>query len=107
VDGYTLELTIREDTDGDGWTDGEEDSFRLDTAFTSADFDDQWRLVSAPVSSMIDLGTGGNGTFDGALDEVVIVIAGVQGADPSDVQVDFDLFAFSSGGPLEGRPRCR
>jgi beta-glucanase (GH16 family) len=104
ADGYTLELTIREDTDGNGWTNGEEDSFRLDTAFTSADFDDQWRLVSAPVSSMMDLGTGGNGTFDGALDEVVIVIAGVQGGDPSTVEVDFDLFAFSSGGPLEGVP---
>jgi beta-glucanase (GH16 family) len=104
VDGYSLELTIREDTDGDGWTDGEEDSFRLDTAFTSADFDDQWRLVSAPVSSMTDLETGGNGTFDGALDEVVIVIGGVTGANPSDVVVDFDLFAFSSGGPLEGVP---
>jgi beta-glucanase (GH16 family) len=102
VDSYTLELTIREDTDGNGWTDGEEDSFRLDTAFTSADFDDTWRLVSAPVSAMRDLGTGGDGTFDGALDEVVLVIAGVQGGDPSDIQVDFDLFAFSSGGPLEG-----
>ena len=104
VDGYTLELTIREDTDGDGWTDGEEDSFRLDTAFTSADFDDQWRLVSAPVSSMIDLGTGGDGTFDGDLDEVVIVIADVEGPNPSEVEVDFDLFAFTSGGPLEGVP---
>ena len=102
ADSYTLELTIREDTDGNGWTDGAEDSFRLDTTFTSADFDDQWRLVSAPVSSLLDLGTGGNGTFDGALDEVVIVIAGVEGGDPTDIQVDFDLFAFTSGGPLEG-----
>jgi beta-glucanase (GH16 family) len=102
VDGYTLELTIREDTDGNGWTNGEEDSFRLDTPFTSADFDDQWRLVSAPVSSMLNLGTGGNGTFDGALDEIVFVIAGVEGGDPSTVEVDLDLFAFSSGGPLEG-----
>ena len=93
VDGYTLELTIREAAG---------DSLRLDTPFTSAEFDDQWRLVSAPVSSMLDLGTGGNGTFDGALDEVVVVIAGVQGPDGSIVQVDFDLFAFSSGGPLEG-----
>jgi beta-glucanase (GH16 family) len=107
ADGYTLELTIREDTDGDGWTDGEEDSFRLDTAFSSADFDDQWRLVSAPVSAMMDLGTGGTGTFDGALDEVVIVIAGVEGGDPSTVEVDFDLFAFSSGGPLEGMPEVQ
>jgi beta-glucanase (GH16 family) len=101
VDGYTLELTIREDLDGNGWTDGAEDSFRLDTTFASDDFDDQWQLVSAPVSSLTDLDTGGDGTFDGALDEVVLVIAGVEGGDPSTVEVDFDLFAFSSGGPLQ------
>ena len=104
VDGYTLELTIREDLDGDGWTNGAEDSFRLDTAFTSASFDDQWTLVSAPLSSLTNLGTGGNGTFDGALDEIVLVVAGVTGANPSTVEVDFDLFAFSSGGPLVPNP---
>jgi hypothetical protein len=44
---YTLELTIREDTKpapDEAATDGQEDSFRLDTRFTTADFDDQWRL---------------------------------------------------------------
>ncbi len=100
VDAYTLEITIREDLDGNGWTNGAEDSFRLDTNFSSADFDDEWTLVSAPLSAFSDLFTGGDGTFNGDLDEVVIVIAGVAGADPSTVEVDFDLFAFSSGGPL-------
>ncbi len=100
VDAHTLEITIREDLDGNGWTSGTEDSFRLDTTFTSSSFDDQWTLVAAPVSSFADLSTGGDGTFDGALDEVVLVIAGVAGANPSTVEVDFDLLAFSSGGPL-------
>ncbi len=100
VDGYTLELTIREDLDGNGWTDGAEDSFRLDRAFTSNDFDDVWTLVSAPLSSMTNLGTGGDGSFNGALDEIVFVIAGVTGGSGTVVEADFDLFAFSSGGPL-------
>lgn len=100
VDAYTLEVTIREDNAGDGWTDGVDDSFRLDTPFSSADFDDEWTQVSAPLSAFDDLATGGNGTFDGALDEVVIVIGGVQGGSGSTVEVDFDLFAFSTGGPL-------
>ena len=100
VDAHTLEITIREDLDGNGWTSGTEDSFRLDTTFTSSSFDDQWTLVAAPVSSFADLSTGGDGTFDGALDEVVLVIAGVAGPNPSTVEVDFDLLAFSSGGPL-------
>ncbi len=55
VDAYTLEITLREDLDGNGWTNGAEDSIRLDTNFTSADFDDQWTLISAPLSSFIDL----------------------------------------------------
>ena len=97
VDGYTLEVTLREDTDGDGWTDGAEDSVRFDTTYTSADFDDQWTLISAPLSAMTNLGTGGNGTFDGALDEIVVVVAGVTGADGSTVEADFDAFAFTSG----------
>jgi beta-glucanase (GH16 family) len=100
VDSYTLEVTIREDLNGDGWTDGAEDSFRLDTTFPSSSFDNKWTLVSAPLSGFSDLGTGGDGTFNGDLDEVVIVISGVVGANPSVVEVDFDLFAFSSGGPL-------
>ncbi len=100
VDSYTLEITIREDLDGNGWTDGSEDSFRLDTPFSSPSFDDQWTLVSAPLSDFTDLFTGGDGTFNGNLDEVVIVISSVQGANPSTVEVDFDLFAFSTSGPL-------
>ncbi|MBW6466933.1 MAG: CIA30 family protein [Brevefilum sp.] len=97
VDQYTLEITIREDLDGNGWTNGEDDSFRLDTTFTSADFDDQWRLISAPVSSFMDLGTGGDGIFNGNLDEIVVVISGVVGASGSTVEVDFDFFSFTSG----------
>ena len=104
VDQYTLEITIREDLDGDGYTVGTDDSFRLDTIFTSADFNDQWTLVSAPLSAFSDLFTGGDGTFNGDLDEVVIVIAGVQGGPGSTVEVDFDYFAFSSGGPIDAGP---
>ena len=100
VGGYTLEITLREDLDGNGWTNGAEDSFRLDTSYTSSDFDDEWTLVSAPLSGLTDLATGGNGTFDGALDEVVIVIGGVTGGIGSTVELDIDQFAFSSGGPL-------
>ncbi len=99
VDGYNLELTLREDTDGDGWTDGSDDSIGLDTAFTTSDFNDQWTLVSAPLSSFFNRNTGGNGTFDGALDEVVIVFGGVSGAGGSVIEVDFDQLAFTSGGP--------
>lgn len=98
VDQYTLEITIREDLNGDGWVNGTEDSFRLDTTFTSASFDDQWTLISAPVSSFADQFTGGDGTFNGNLDEIVIVVAGVQGAVGSVVEVDFDQFSFTSSG---------
>ena len=102
VGQYTLEITIREDLDGNGWTNGAEDSFRLDTIFPASSFDGEWTLVSAPLGDFINLGTGGDGTFNGNLDEVVIVIAGVQGADGSTVEVDFDLFAFTAGEPLGG-----
>ena len=102
VDQYTLEITIREDLDGNGWSDGVEESFRLDTVYTSASFDDQWTLLSAPVSDFPLAAGSGNGVFDGNLDEIVIVVAGVQGADPSVVEVDFDQFSFTSGGPLGG-----
>lgn len=101
ADQFTLEVTLREDTDGNGWTDGSEDSIRLDTTFSAAEFDNSWRLISAPLSDLVSLNTGGDGNFNGNLDEIVIVIAGVQGADPSQIQIDFDFFAFSSGGPLE------
>ncbi|MGH1489996.1 MAG: family 16 glycosylhydrolase [Acidimicrobiales bacterium] len=99
VDAYTLELTLREDTDGNGWTDGAEDSIGLNTVFTSADFDDDWTLISAPLSDFVDRGTGGNGSFDGNLDEAVIVFGGVQGPAGSAIEIDFDHMAFTSGGP--------
>ncbi len=100
VDQYTLELTLREDTDGDGWTSGAEDSIGLDTTFTTSDFDDRWKLLSAPLSSFADRGTGGNGVFDGNLDEVVIVFGGVQGAAGSVIEIDFDQFVLTPDGPL-------
>ena len=56
--------------------------------------------MSAPVDSFMDIGTGGNGFFDGKLDELVIVISQVVGDNPSDVNVDIDFIAFSQGGPL-------
>jgi beta-glucanase (GH16 family) len=99
VNQYTLEITIREDLDGNGWTNGAEDSIRLGTTFPSSSFDDEWTLLSAPLSSFSNLGTGGNGTFDGNVDELVLVITGVDGAAGSTVEVDFDQFTFTSGGP--------
>jgi beta-glucanase (GH16 family) len=99
VDSYNLELTLREDTNGDGWTSGAEDSIGLDTTFTSAAFDDEWTILSAPLSSFFDRGTGGNGVFDGNVDEMVIVMGGVQGASGSVIEVDFDHITFTSGAP--------
>jgi beta-glucanase (GH16 family) len=99
VDSYVLEVTLREDTDGTGWTDGAEDTIGLNTAFSSARFDDDWTLVSAPLSSFFDKGTGGNGTFDGNVDEMVIVVAGVQGVVGSTVELDIDTISFTSGAP--------
>jgi beta-glucanase (GH16 family) len=99
VDRYNLEITLREDTDGDGWTDGAEDSIRLDTTFTAVDFDDDWTLVSAPLTDFTNAGTGGNGAFDGNLDEVVLVFGAVEGVSGSIIEIDFDHLAFTSGGP--------
>ena len=101
VDGYTLEVTLREDKDGDGWTNGAEDSMRFDTTFTSAQFDDTWTLLRAPLSSWTDLGTGGNGVLEGAIDEMVIVIAGVTGGSGSTIEVDFDTIWFTSGAVID------
>lgn len=99
VDRYTLELTLREDVDGDGWTDGSEDSIGLDTPYASSRFDDEWTLLSAPLSAFSDRRTGGNGVFDGNVDEVVIVIGGVEGGIGSTVEVDVDTITFTSGAP--------
>ncbi len=100
VDEYILEITLREDTDGDGWNSGTEDSARLDRRFGQADFNDSWTLVSAPLSDFVDLGTGGNGVLEGNLDEMVLVVSGVVGPDGAVVELDIDHIAFSSGGPL-------
>jgi beta-glucanase (GH16 family) len=97
VDQFRLEITLREDLDGNGWTDGQEDSIRLDTTFTSDQFDDEWVQISAPLSSFSNTGTGGDGFFNGALDVVVLVIAGVEGPSGSTVEIDFDRLALSSG----------
>lgn len=99
VDQYTLEVTIREDLNGDGFTDGAEDSLRLDTVFSAADFDDDWTLISAPLSDFVSQNTGGNDTFDGNLDEVVVVFGGVVGSSPSVIELDVDELSFTSGGP--------
>jgi len=101
VDHYTLEITVREDLNGNGWEDGAEDSFKLERTFTSADFNDKWTLISAPLSSFTDMLTGGDGSFNGNLDEVVVVVGGVVGSDGAVVEVDFDQFSFTSGGPIE------
>jgi beta-glucanase (GH16 family) len=100
VDNYSLEITLREDVDGNGWTNGAEDSVQLSASFTSTDLNDEWVLISAPLSSFTNLGTGGNGSFDGNLDEVVIVVAGVAGASGAVVEVDFDQLSFTSSAPL-------
>ena len=76
VDQYNLEITLREDLDGDGWTSGLEDSIQLVSPFSSTAFNDQWTLISAPLSSFTNLGTGGDGIFNGNLDEVVVVMWG-------------------------------
>ena len=99
VDQYNLELTLREDTNGDGWTNGAEDSIGLDTTFTATDFDDDWTILSAPLSSFFDRGTGGNGTFDGNVDEMVIVFGGVTGDLGTVIEIDFDQITFTSGAP--------
>ena len=101
VERYRLEITVREDTDGNGWVNGQEDSRRLDVWFDAASFNDQWILVSAPVDSMLDLSTGTNGFLEGNVDEVFIGIAQVQGPNPSNIEVDFDHLILTSGGPFE------
>lgn len=94
---YAFEITVREDTDGDGWTRDREDSHRLDVVFDQAAFNDEWIQISAPLSSFVDLETGGNGILEGALDEVVFVVSQVVGSDPSAVVIDIDDVILSAG----------
>ena len=61
VDSYNLEVTIREDLDCDGWSDGADESFRYDATNPSGSFDDAWTILSAPVSSFTDLAPAGDG----------------------------------------------
>lgn len=98
VSEYTLEITVREDTNGDGWTSGQEDSHRFDTRFSSSSFNDEWIQISAPLTAFTNLGTGGNGILELAIDEVVLVVSQVVGPDPSSVVVDFDDIIISTGG---------
>lgn len=99
VDRFAVEFTVREDTDGEGYEEGEDDSFQHIVSFEKADADDTWRQISAPLDSFNDLMTGGDGTFDGSVDELVIVISGVEGPEATDVLVDFDDILFTSGPP--------
>ena len=99
VDRFAVEITVREDTDGEGYEEGEDDSFQHIVSFENADADDTWRQISAPLGSLTDLKTGGDGTFDGPVDEIVIVISGVEGGEATDVLVDFDDILFTSGAP--------
>ncbi|MEM1127426.1 MAG: family 16 glycosylhydrolase [Bacteroidota bacterium] len=97
VNRYAFEITVREDTNGDGWDDGEEDSHRFDAVFDPRSFNDEWISLSIPLSTFMDLQTGGNGILEGSLDEVVFVVSQVVGPDPSSVQVDLDDIILSSG----------
>ena len=99
--GFTLEVTLREDLNGDGYADDTgEDMFRLDTTFTSADYTDTWVQVKAPLTDLIDLNAGvGDGTFDGKLDQIVLVVTTVQGGAGANVEVDFDYLTFIEGTP--------
>lgn len=94
---YVFEITVREDLDGNGWTNGQEDSHRLDVVFDAASFNDEWIQISAPLSAFTDLQTGGNGILEGALDEVVFVVSQVTGPDPSAVEIDVDDVIISAG----------
>ena len=94
---YALEVTLREDTDGNGWSDGDEDSHRLDTFFDTASFNDEWVTISAPLSSFLDLQTGGNGVLEINIDEIVFVASQVEGPNPSSVEVHIDDVRLSTG----------
>lgn len=97
VESYRFEITLREDTNGDGWTSGFEDSHRFDTRFDASAFNDEWITINAPLTAFTNLGTGGNGILETAIDEVVFVVSGVAGPDPSAVVVDLDDVLISTG----------
>jgi hypothetical protein len=100
---FTLEVTLREDIAGDGWGGfgGVDESFRFDTAFVGGvNPQDQWTLVSAPVSSLVKIDGTGDDAFTGNLDEIVLVIAGVNPADTTTVELDVDNIVFSSGAAI-------
>ena len=99
VDNFSVEITIREDTDGEGYEEGEDDSFQHVLSFSQDDVDDTWRRISTPLSEFRNLETGGDGTFNGNVDEIVIVIAAVEGGEMTDIQIDFDEISFASGMP--------
>ena len=101
MDSFTLEMTFLEDSDGNGWSNGQDDSRRLDMRFGKADFNNQWTLISAPLSSLRDLGRGGNGFFEDQLDGMVFVISNVVGANPASIAFDLDSISFTGSGPLE------
>ena len=96
VDQFTLEFTLREDTDGEGYEEGEDDSFRFDLLVDSSTFDDTWKNLLVPISDFTHLTSGGDGIFNGNIDEIVVVIAGVVGDEATDVLIDFDSFSFAT-----------
>ncbi len=59
VDQVTVEFTLREDTDGEGYEEGEDDSFRFDLLVDSSAFDDTWKHLLVPISYFTHLTTDG------------------------------------------------
>ncbi|MEM6641280.1 MAG: hypothetical protein AAF610_15435, partial [Pseudomonadota bacterium] len=105
IDQYTLEITLREDVDGNGFTDGQEDSiFVAGVAFPQSSFGTEWTFVSIPLAQFTDAQTGGNGVFDGRLDELVLGIGMIQGAPGSAVEPEFDYIHFTAGAPIATTP---
>ena len=100
-DGYTLEITLREDIDGNGYTEGSyDDEVVYDHVFTSDGYNNSWVEVRAPLTDFVDNNaTFGNGVFDGHLDQIVIGITDSQGNGGVNVEADFDYIIFEGDGP--------
>ncbi|MEO1576696.1 MAG: hypothetical protein AAFU65_17245, partial [Pseudomonadota bacterium] len=98
VDDYTLEITLREDIDGNGYTNGIDDSVVFTLPFNQPDFSTDWSFVSLPLSS--GTVTGGDGSITGQLDEIVLAIIGINGANGTAVEPEFDFLHFTAGAPL-------